>query len=79
MKKLVLGIIDNPISIENIEKNIVERAFKEGWIAPASQNKNWKKHCRYWFWARGLAAAQQLNRAGHAVTVFERTMKSVVC
>ncbi|MBL4724314.1 MAG: glutamate synthase subunit beta, partial [Lutibacter sp.] len=69
----VLGIIDNPISIENIEKNIVERAFKEGWIkAQQPSKKTGEKIAVIGSGPAGLAAAQQLNRAGHAVTVFER-------
>ena len=69
----VLGIIDDPISIENIEKNIVERAFKEGWIVPQIPNKRTgKKIAVVGSGPAGLAAAQQLNRAGHTVTVFER-------
>ncbi len=69
----VLGIIDNPISIENIEKNIVERAFKEGWIKPQLPSKRTEKTIAIvGSGPAGLAAAQQLNRAGHTVTVFER-------
>ncbi|MDV7187252.1 glutamate synthase subunit beta [Lutibacter sp. TH_r2] len=69
----VLGIIDDPISIENIEKNIVERAFKEGWITPQIPNKRTgKKIAVVGSGPAGLATAQQLNRAGHKVTVFER-------
>lgn len=69
----VLGIIDDPISIENIEKSIVEKAFKEGWIIPQIPNKRTgKKIAVVGSGPAGLAAAQQLNRAGHKVTVFER-------
>ncbi|WP_456375968.1 glutamate synthase subunit beta [Lutibacter sp.] len=69
----VLGIIDNPISIENLEKNIVERAFKEGWIKPQIPSTQTKKTIAIvGSGPAGLAAAQQLNRAGHTVTVFER-------
>ena len=69
----VLGLIDDPISIENIEKNIVEKAFKEGWIVPQIPNKRTgKKIAVVGSGPAGLAAAQQLNRAGHTVTVFER-------
>ena len=72
-KACVLGIIDNPISIENIEKNIVERAFKEGWIKPQPpKNRTGKTVAVVGSGPVGLAAAQQLNRAGHLVTVFER-------
>ena len=69
----VLGIIEDPVSIENIEKNIVERAFKEGWIKPQPpKNRTNKTIAVIGSGPAGLAAAQQLNRAGHTVTVFER-------
>ena len=69
----VLGIIEDPVSIENIEKNIVERAFKEGWIKPQPpKNRTNKTIAVIGSGPAGLAAAQQLNRAGHIVTVFER-------
>ena len=69
----VLGIIEDPVSIENIEKNIVERAFKEGWIKPQPpKNRTDKTIAIVGSCPAGLAAAQQLNRAGHNVTVFER-------
>ena len=69
----VLGIIDDPVSIENIEKNIVERAFSEGWILPEIPTKKTDKTVAIvGSGPAGLAAAQQLNRGGHSVTVFER-------
>tara|TARA_B110000967_G_scaffold205161_1_gene249095 strand:+ start:5375 stop:6838 length:1464 start_codon:yes stop_codon:yes gene_type:complete len=69
----VLGLIEDPVSIENIEKNIVERAFKEGWIKPQLPKKRTDKTIAVvGSGPAGLAAAQQLNRAGHTVTVFER-------
>ena len=72
-KACVLGIIDNPVSIENIEKNIVERAFAKGWILPEPPEKRTDKTVAViGSGPAGLAAAQQLNRAGHLVTVFER-------
>ena len=72
-KACVLGIIDNPVSIENIEKNIVERAFSEGWIVAEPPTKRTKKTVAVvGSGPAGLATAQQLNRAGHSVTVFER-------
>jgi len=69
----VLGIIEDPVSIENIEKNIVERAFKEGWIKPQPPKSRTNKTIAViGSGPAGLATAQQLNRAGHTVTVFER-------
>ncbi|WP_237276415.1 glutamate synthase subunit beta [Tenacibaculum ovolyticum] len=72
-KSCVLGIIEDPISIENIEKNIVERAFKEGWIKPQPpKTRTGKTIAVIGSGPAGLATAQQLNRTGHTVTVFER-------
>ena len=72
----VLGINEDPVSIENIEKNIVETAFKEGWItANPPEKRTDKKVAVIGSGPSGLAAAQQLNRAGHHVTVFERDKK----
>ena len=72
----VLGIYEDPVSIENIEKNIVEEAFKEGWItAQPPVTRTEKKVAVVGSGPSGLAAAQQLNRAGHLVTVFERDAK----
>ncbi len=69
----VLGLIDDPVSIENIEKQIVERAFAEGWIVPQTPaERSGKTIAIVGSGPAGLAAAQQLNRAGHLVTVFER-------
>lgn len=72
----VLGINEDPVSIENIEKNIAETAFKEGWItANPPEKRTDKKVAIIGSGPSGLAAAQQLNRAGHNVTVFERDKK----
>ena len=72
-KSCVLGLIEDPVSIENIEKNIVERGFSEGWIkAEPPVERTGKKVAVIGSGPAGLAAAQQLNRAGHQVTVFER-------
>ncbi|MGA1546543.1 MAG: glutamate synthase subunit beta [Flavobacteriaceae bacterium] len=72
----VLGIVNPPVSIELIEKYIVERGFKEGWIQPEiPSNRTGKKVAIIGSGPAGLAAAQQLNRAGHSVTVFERENK----
>ncbi len=72
----VLGINEDPVSIENIEKNIVERAFEEGWItAQPPVKRTGKSVAVIGSGPSGLATAQQLNRAGHVVTVFERDAK----
>ena len=69
----MLGIIKEPVAIENIEKNIVERGFAEGWIKPqVPTQRTGKTVAVVGSGPAGLAAAQQLNRAGHNVTVFER-------
>ena len=72
----VLGINEDPVSIENIEKNIVETAFKKGWVnAQPPKKRTGKTVAVVGSGPAGLAAAQQLNRAGHSVTVFERDEK----
>ncbi len=72
-KACVLGLIEDPVSIENIEKNIVEKGFEEGWIiAHPPKERTGKTVAVVGSGPAGLAAAQQLNRAGHLVTVFER-------
>ena len=72
----VLGIVDPPVSIELIEKYIVERGFLEKWIKPmVPENRTKKKIAIIGSGPAGLSAAQQLNRAGHFVTVYERDNK----
>ena len=72
----VLGIINPPVSIEMIEKYIVERGFEEGWIkANPPSNRTGKKIAVVGSGPAGLAAAQQLNKAGHYVDVYERDPK----
>jgi glutamate synthase (NADPH/NADH) small chain len=69
----VLGINEPPVTIKNIEKTIIERAFQEGWIRPeVPARRTGKRVAIVGSGPSGLAAAQQLNRAGHAVTVFEK-------
>lgn len=72
----VLGINADPVTIENIEKNVVETAFAQGWVTAATpEHRTGKKVAVVGSGPAGLAAAQQLNRAGHQVTVFERDSK----
>jgi len=69
----VLGINDNPVTIERIEYEIVERAWDEGWVTPQVPSVRTSKSVAVvGSGPAGLAAAQQLVRAGHHVTVFER-------
>ena len=69
----VLGINDDPVTIKAIELAIVDRAWEEGWIKPEPPVvKTGKTVAVVGSGPAGLAAAQQLARAGHAVPVFER-------
>jgi glutamate synthase (NADPH) small chain len=69
----VLGISQPPVTIKQIEKTIVDRAFAEGWIEPEPpRSLTGKRVAIVGSGPAGLAAAQQLCRAGHAVTVFEK-------
>ncbi len=69
----VLGINDDPVTIKAVEVAIIERAFDEGWVAPEPPAmRTGKKVAVVGSGPAGLAAAEQLNRAGHWVTVFER-------
>ena len=69
----VLGINDDPVTIKSIEKAIADRGWEEGWIAPEiPATRTGKKVAVIGSGPAGLAAAQQLNRAGHTVTVFEK-------
>jgi glutamate synthase (NADPH) small chain len=69
----VLGINEPPVTIKVIEKTIVERGFDEGWVLPEPPPaRTGKRVAIIGSGPAGLAAAQQLNRAGHFVTVFEK-------
>jgi len=69
----VLGIHEPAVTIEQIEYTIVERAFREGWIQPEPpEQRTGKRVAVVGSGPAGLACAQQLNRAGHTITVFER-------
>jgi glutamate synthase (NADPH/NADH) small chain len=69
----VLGINDQPVTIKQVEVSVVDRAFDEGWIRPEpAAVKTGRRVAVIGSGPAGLAAAQQLARAGHEVTVFER-------
>jgi glutamate synthase (NADPH/NADH) small chain len=69
----VLGINEPPVTIKNIECSIIDRAFEEGWVHPEPPPfRTGKKVAVVGSGPAGLAAAAQLNRAGHWVTVYER-------
>ena len=70
----VLGINDDPVTIKSIEASIIDRAWDEGWVVPQPPaTRTWKKVAVVGSGPAGLAAADQLNRAGHSVTVFEKS------
>ena len=69
----VLGITDPAVTIKNIEMAIIDRGFAEGWVTPNKPNeRSDKKIAIVGSGPAGLAAADQLNKAGHNVTVYER-------
>ena len=69
-----LNIIDQPVTIKSIECAIVDRGWKEGWITPkVPAHKTGKSVALVGSGPAGLACAQQLARAGHSVTVFEKS------
>lgn len=72
----VLGINDLPVTIKSIERTIIDRGFSEGWVVPQPPKVlTGKKIAVVGSGPAGLAAAQQLARAGHLVTVFEKNDK----
>ena len=69
----VLGITSPPVTIKNIECAIIDRGFEQGWVLPnPPSERTGKKVAVIGSGPCGLAAADQLNKAGHAVTVYER-------
>ncbi|KAL5711606.1 alanine dehydrogenase [Ranunculus cassubicifolius] len=69
----VLGIIENPVSIKTIECSIIDKAFDEGWMVPRPPvHRTGKRVAIVGSGPAGLAAADQLNKKGHLVTVYER-------
>jgi len=69
----VLSINDDPVTIKQVEVSIIDRAFEEGWVrATPPGHRTGKRVAVVGSGPAGLACAQQLNRAGHQVTVFEK-------
>lgn len=69
----VLGITNPPVTIKNLECSIVDRGFAEGWVAPhPPEKRTGKRVAVVGSGPAGLSCAAQLNKAGHAVTVYER-------
>jgi glutamate synthase (NADPH/NADH) small chain len=69
----VLGINQDPVTIKQVEVEIIDNAFDQGWVVPLPPDKlTGKTVAVVGSGPAGLAAAQQLTRAGHSVTVFER-------
>ncbi len=72
----VLGINKDPVTIKQVELTIIEHAYREGWIKPEpAEVKTGKRVAVIGSGPAGLAAAQQLARAGHDVTVYERASR----
>jgi glutamate synthase (NADPH/NADH) small chain len=70
----VLGITNEPVTIRSIESSIIDRGFQEGWVQPQINNiHSGKSVAIIGSGPAGLAAAQQLRRFGHEVTIFERS------
>jgi glutamate synthase (NADH) small subunit (EC 1.4.1.14) len=69
----VLGITEPPVTIKNIENSIIDRGFEENWVQPQPPlNESGQSVAIIGSGPAGLAAAQQLRRAGHKVSVYER-------
>jgi len=69
----VLGLIGSPVTIENIEREIIDRAYREGWVRPEPpEYRTGKSVAVVGSGPSGLACADQLNKVGHHVTVMER-------
>ncbi len=72
----VLGINDPSVTIKNIEFSIIEKAYQKGWMKPQiPKNKTGKKVAIVGSGPAGLAVANQLNKVGHSVTVYERASR----
>ena len=68
-----LNIEDNPVTIKGIERSIIDRGYKEGWIVPQiKEEKTGKNVAVIGSGPAGLACAQQLARVGHNVEVFKK-------
>ena len=68
-----MGINDDPVTIKAVELSIIDKAWENGWIKPEPPGKKTGKRAAVvGSGPAGMAAAQQLARAGHEVTLFER-------
>ena len=68
----VLGVIEPPVTIKSIECSIIDKGFKEGWVKPKPPNVRSEKKSQSLDRVQQTPAADQLNKAGHSVTVYER-------
>jgi len=68
----VLGVTQSPVTIKNFENLIISRAFEEGWVLPVPPKRAGKKVAIIGSGPAGLSAADQLNKSGLDVTVYER-------